>query len=67
MGAGGRGAGGRGCVTFELNAAGAGTALVMTSRLAGQRDGGFAPIAAEVDAVLADQIARLKAAAERTR
>lgn len=53
-----------GVMTIELKPAVDGTRVVLTYRLAGQRQGGFADVAAGVDGVLAGQVARLKAAAE---
>jgi uncharacterized protein YndB with AHSA1/START domain len=54
-----------GVMTIGLKVDGAGTSVTLTYAVAGRRTGGFAALAPAVDAVLAEQVTRLKAAAER--
>jgi len=49
-----------GAMTWSLKSAGGGTDIVLVYNLGGFVDGGFQAMAPNVDAVLAEQITRLK-------
>lgn len=54
-----------GAMQWEFKAAGDGTDLTCTYAVGGYTPGGFQPIAAAVDQVLSEQLAQLKATAEK--